>query len=74
MGVPVVSLVNLRRRGSKSRSFWLHLSDPVDHNSAPFFFGVGFALVGTAAEVEGFAVGGEGGGGDSEADVLVVDS
>ena len=50
------------------------LGDFVDDDAAPFFFLGGVVLVDTAGEVEGFAVGGEGGGGDAEADVLVVES
>ena len=46
----------------------------VDDDAAPFFFLGGAVLVGAAGEVEGFAVGGEGGGGDAEADVFVVES
>gem|GEM_PF-2243676 len=65
LGYDRVPLWDGRKGGRSEGNF-------VDHNPTPLLFFGGVALVDAAGEVEGFAVGGEGGGGDAEADVLVV--
>ena len=71
------SKMNLRK-SEYCRSPWRSATDFVNHNAAPLFFFIGLALVGAAAEVEDFAVGGEGGGGgageeaDADADAAAA--
>ena len=58
----------LRRGCSRSTDYF------VDDNAAPFSFFGGVALIFSSSKEEGFSIGVEGGGGDAEADVLVVEA